>query len=223
MTWPPSADDLYLSHSPDRPLFQGDVFTDVPFVKSRSAGNPSKDPNVVIERRMVALVGYPCDIYDGGRRVKVQTVAPVVNAAKVGIPANWDGAFTYFPLPDLLGDGVPYAVELRTAGNIDVSYLTQDRRVRSLTRFGWAVFRQRLALCSTRAVIPLDALETIGAQLWDELEAWQRWCEVRGDEAGFQTWLDQPDPKLSGFPRRRALERGHYQMVRMSLEAELAS
>ncbi len=117
---------------------------------------------------------------------------------------------------------MPYAVDLRTSANIDASYLTRDRRVRSLSRLGWALFRQRIALCATRAVMPLDSLDTIGAQLWDELDAWQRWCEVRGDEAGFQAWLDEPDATLSGFIRRRALERGNYKMVRASLEAELA-
>ena len=198
------------------------MFSDIPFVKGRSAGDPAKDPNLVVERRMVALLGYPCDVYQGGRRVKVQMIAPVVDATKAGIPPNWDGAYGYFPLPDLVGDGRLYAAELRTAANIDVSYLTAHRRLRSLSRFGWAVFRQRLALSATRTIIPLDALDTIGAYLWQEVEAWQRWCEVRGDEPGFQDWLDQPDPTLSGFPRRRALERGHHRMVRMALEAELS-
>lgn len=208
--------------SPARPVFQGDVFSEVPFVKARSAGNPDKDPNVALERRLVTVLGYPCDIYANGKLVKVQTVAPVVKADRAGIPPNWDGAFTYFPLPDVLGDGELYAVELRTATNIDASYLRRDRRVCSLSRHGWAIFRQRIALCATRALVPLEALDTIGAPLWNELEAWQRWCEVRGDELGFQVWLDGRDANLSGFTRRQALERGSYTMVRALLEQELA-
>lgn len=51
------------------------MFDDVPFVKAKCAGNPDRDPNRVVERRMVALLGYPCDIYEQGRLVKVQSVA----------------------------------------------------------------------------------------------------------------------------------------------------
>ncbi|MDN4161080.1 hypothetical protein [Nocardioides abyssi] len=190
-----------------RPLFQGDVFRDVPFTKARSAGNPDRDPNVVIERRMVALLGYPCDIYNDGRLVKVQTVAPVVDATKMGIPPDWDGAFTLAPLPDLLGDGNTYAVDLRTAANIDASYLTTDRRVRALSEDGWALFRQRTILCDTRAMIELAPLRDFGSPLWAEIELWQEWNEAGQDPAAFQPWLDTHDPHFGGFTRRSALER----------------
>lgn len=78
-SWPPSPEDLYLPANGTRPVFQGDVFKDVPFVKARSAGDPNRDPNTVVERRLIAVVGYTCDIYEKGRLVKVQTVAPVVS------------------------------------------------------------------------------------------------------------------------------------------------
>ena len=90
-------------------MFQGDVFSDVPFLKGRSAGDTAEDPNLVIERRTVAVLGYRCDVYHGGRRVEVQAIAPVVDARKAGIPPNWDGAYSYFPLPDLIGEGTLYA------------------------------------------------------------------------------------------------------------------
>lgn len=50
-SWPPSPEDLYLDGAQGRPLFQGDVFDDVPFVKARSALNPARDPNLVVDRR----------------------------------------------------------------------------------------------------------------------------------------------------------------------------
>lgn len=221
--WPPEPSDYYLPASPRRPLFQGDVFDDIPLVKAKSAGSPDKDPNLVVERRLVALVGYPCDTYANGKPIKVQTIAPVTAAQKAGIPPNWDGAFTFSPLIDLRGDGVPYAVDLRAAANIDASYLTRGRRIRSLSEFGWAVFRQRRALCDTRAVIPLDALRQIGEPIWQEFEAWQRWCESGRPESNFQSWLDERERDLSGFTRRAALERGMYPMVRAALERALAS
>ena len=90
-------------------------------------------------------------------------MAAVVDAEKAGIPINWDGAFTLAPLPDLLGGGAAYAVDLRTASNVDASYLAPERRIQSLTEDGWAIFRQRMILCDTRALIPLPALKTVGA------------------------------------------------------------
>lgn len=220
-TWPPEPGDFYLPDSTHRPHFQGDVFDDVPFVKAKSAGNLSKDPNLVVERRKVALLGYPCDIYDHGRLVKVQTVAPVTSAERAGIPPDWDGAFTFAPLPDLLGDGVPYAVDLRAAANIDVSYLRTDKRIRSLTELGWSVFRQRMALCDTRAVVSLPALTAIGASTWAELELWQRWNEAGRDTTDFQDWLDGRETMLGGFRRRVILERGMVDQLRAALEHEL--
>lgn len=221
-SWPPAPAEYYLPPAAHRPVFQGDVFDDVPLVKARSAGDPSRDPNVVVERRKVAVLGYPCDIYAHGRPVKVQTVAPVTTAEKVGIPPDWDGAFTFAPLPDLLGDGVPYAVDLRTAANIDASYLQPQRRLRSLSEIGWAVFRQRMALCDTRAVISLPALLAIGASTWAELELWQRWNETGRGSADFQTWLDGREPTLGGFVRRKVLERGMVDQLRAALEREMA-
>lgn len=204
-------------------MFQGDVFDDVPFVKARAAGDSAKDPNLVVDRRAVAVLGYPCDIHANGKPVKVQTVAPVIAAAKLGILPDWAGAFTVMPLPDLRGDGESWAVDLRAATNIDASYLTRDRRLRSLSEVGWAVFRQRLALASTRALIPLSALRTIGGPLWAELAAWQRWCAAGRDESDFQGWLDGKEQDLSGFTRRAALERGMEAMVRAALERDLAA
>jgi hypothetical protein len=218
--WPPSASDLYLPTSNNRPAFQGDVFHDIPFVKAKASGNPVKDPNVTIDRRLVAILGYPCDMYQNGKLVKVQTVAPVTEATKAGVPSDWAGALGYSPLPDLLGDGVMYGVDLRAAANIDASYLTRERRVRSLSRIGWAVFRQRIVLCATRSMISLDVFDAIGNSLWNELELWTRWCELGGVEASFQEWLDESVAAFGGFTRRNRLDYGQYALIRTDLENE---
>lgn len=221
LSWPPTAEQYFHAAPATRPVFQGDVFDDVPVVKAKSSGNVDRDPNIVIERRMVATLGFPCDIYAAGRLVKVQTVAAVTEAAKAGIPDDWDGAFTFAPLPDLLGDGRMFAVDLRTAANIDASYLRPDRRVRCLSELGWAVFRQRMALCDTRALISFDALMKIGASTWAGLVLWERWCETGRDAAAFQQWLDEREATLGGFVRRRMLERGQHDQIRAALERDL--
>ncbi|MHB8452447.1 MAG: hypothetical protein ACYDAQ_18640 [Mycobacteriales bacterium] len=126
-----------LAAGPARPVMQGDVFDGARFVKAKRASKWADPPNVTAERRLVAVLGYPCDIYAGGRLARVQMVAPVIDAAKAGIPENWDGAFTAAPLPDLLGDGRMFAVDLRAAANIDAFYLDTGNRQRCLSELGW--------------------------------------------------------------------------------------
>jgi len=147
----------------------------------------------------------------------------VVSAEKVGIPPDWGGAFIYAPLPDLEGDGAGWAVELRTAANIDASYLVASRRLRCLSEVGWAAFRQRMTLCDTRGVISLAALMKIGSSTWHEVALWQQWNAAGRDPAAFDTWLAGREPTLSGFTRRAILERGMFEQISAVLQAELAN
>ena len=220
--WPPSPADLYIPRDPIRPVFQGDIFDDVPFVKARSAGRVDLDPNVAIERRMIAVIGYPCDVYDGGRLVKVQAIAPVVDAAKRGIPTSWDGAFNLFPLPDLRGDGHMYAVDFRATSNVDASYLARENRLVSLSQTGWGLFRLRLVLSLTRVVVSASVWDTTGQALWKEFDLWTQWCTAGANEETFQTWLDEPCAHLGGFTRRSLLHRGQHDQVERDLVGALS-
>lgn len=223
-SWPPTAAEHYLPDvTPHRPLFQGDVFTEVPFIKARSAGNPARDPNVTIERRTVALLGYPCDVYDQGRPVKVQSVSLVVDAQRRGVPANWDGTYTLCPLPDLHGDGVMWAADLGMVANIDVSYLNRAKRVRALSEDGWAVFRQRVVLTSTRTLVSIPKLRSAGRALWAEVDLWHEWNKAGVPEHDFQEWLDGPEPSFGGFTRRTMLERGMEDEVHSLMTVRLAT
>ena len=202
-------------------MFQGDVFRDVPFVKARLNNSPEQDPLVTIERRMVAVIGFPCDLYLSGKPTKVQCIAPIVDASKIKIPPTWSGAFTYIPLPDLLNDGVLYAVALQATANVDARFLLRHNRVASLSKYGWAFFRQRLALCSTRGLFVLEDLESGGLATWEELDLWTQWCVAGRAEADFPEWLDASHPALGGFTRRSAMERGMITQIRGLLATEL--
>lgn len=219
--WPPTAADLYLQASPLRPVFQGDIFTDVPFTKARNGGSPDRDPQPHFDRRMVAILGHTCDLYNQATLTKVQIVAPVVDGEKLGIPEDWDGAFNHFPLPDLLGDGKFYAVDFRAAANIDASYLRIEQRIRSLSELGWAVFRQRMTLCGTRLIVALDDLMSVGAGTWLETELWQKWNEGGRSPHDFAPWLDNTQPGIGGFKPRSLLDRGMGERLRARLDLEL--
>lgn len=222
LNWPPLPEEHFLPAGPARPVMQGDVFADVPFAKAKRGSKITDDPHVSFDRRLVAVLGYPCDIYVDGRLAKVQTIAPVVDAQRAGIPDNWDGAFTVAPLPDLLGDGRMYAVDLRVTANIDAFYLDVTNRQRCLSELGWAAFRQRLGLTSTRLLNHLSDLIAVGTEVWQEMTLWQRWTEAGRDRNQFQAWLDGREANLGGFSRRAALGRGMHDVVRASLETELA-
>jgi hypothetical protein len=155
-------------------------------------------------------MGYTCDLYNlqTGALNKVQVVAPVVRARAVGIPDSWAGAFNFAPLPDLLGDGEMYAVDLTVASNIDAFYLDTVNRLRCLSEMGWAAFRQRIQLSSTRGIQHLDDLRRAGEDVWRELEVWERWNRSGRSPALFQAWMDDPQGNLGGFTRRDLLNRG---------------
>jgi hypothetical protein len=223
LAWPPSAEDYYINADASRPVTQGDVFDDVPFAKNKRASKVTDDPNTSYERRPCIVLGYTCDLYtDAGTLAKVQVVAPVIEAAKVGIPDDWDGAFNFAPLPDLRGDGVMHAADLRAASNIDAFYLDRTKRVRCLSELGWAAFRQRLGLSHARVLNHLDDLVAVGEDVWREIALWERWNREGRKSEAFQTWLDQHHAGLGGFPLRALLYRGMVNEVSAALEAELA-
>lgn len=225
LQWPLSPDDFYLPANHHRPVMQGDVFTDVPFVKAKRGNKLTDSPAVSSERRTVAVLGYPCDIYNSAtwKLAKVQTIALVVNADKVGIPENWDGAYQFAPLPDLFGDGVTHAVDLRATANIDAFCLDVSQRQRCLSELGWATFRQRLGLARTRLLNHLSDLTNVGSSLWQEMDLWTQWNQAERSAPDFQRWLDEREVDLGGFTRRIALYRGMHETVRESLISALQS
>lgn len=211
--WPPRRDEFFLPASPHRPIFQGDVFRDVPIVKARAGDRPTVDPKVTVEHRSVMLLGFPCDITtSSGDLGRAQQVAIVREADKLRVPSTWEGAFTACPLPNLFGDGTLWAADFLALSPVDRTYLTPANRIASLSELGWAYFRQRLALCFTRALIVLQPLQAVGVTTWHEIELWEDWNRRGHNPEGFQSWLDEFDPNL-GFRRRVALQRGMGQIL----------
>jgi hypothetical protein len=215
-SWPPSRAEFFRAASPRRPLFQGDVFEDVPYVKVMAGDRPEADPKIASERRTIMLLGYPCDIYTQGALAKVQTIAIVREAEKLRVPEDWRGAFTVCPLPDLHEDGRLWAVDFRTMGTADRFYLDTAKRIACLSEFGWAYLRQRLAVYHTRVAVHLDDCRAAGRATWEEIELWEQWNELSHPTAQFQGWLDTFDPGI-GFTHRQALERGMTRLVASAL------
>jgi hypothetical protein len=214
--WPPTRQEFFRTATEHRPLFQGDVLRDVPYVKVKAGDNLAADPKIQYERRIVMLLGYPCDIYEQGNLAKVQTIAVVREAEKLRVPPDWRGAFTVCPLPDLFGDGKLWAVDFRTMATSDRFYLPASHRLACLSEFGWAYLRQRIAVYQTRVAIHLDDLQAAGRATWDEIELWQQWNAMGHPTERFQPWLDTFNPGI-GSTHRNALDRGMSRLVASAL------
>jgi len=199
-------------------VFQGDIFDNVPYVKVMAGDRPEADPKIAVERRAVMLLGYPCDIYAQGSLAKVQTIAVLREAEKLRVPQDWRGAFTVCPLPDLYGDGQPWAVDFRTMGIADRFYLDPAKRVACLSEFGWAYLRQRLSIYHTRVAVHLDDCQAAGRATWEEIDLWEQWTDLGRHPKQFQSWLDSFNLGI-GFTHREALERGMTHLVASALMA----
>lgn len=224
--WPPSPDEYYLPLDQARPIFQGDVFDDVPFVKVKAGNSPESEPTIDVERRRVCTLLYPCDLYNtDGALARVQAVAIVREKSSAEkIPTNWDGSYNLFPYPRLAGNESMWVADFRTSANVDRSYLRVEKRVASLTLLGWSYFRLRVALNYTRSQIRLNRLIENGEATWTELEFWQEWSAAKGTTEGFQKWYDTPSPDLAGWTPRSAADRqGMLLDVQQLMSAELAT
>jgi hypothetical protein len=219
MTWPLGRHEFFVEPDPRRPLFQGDVFRDVPIVKPKSGDRPPHDdPKTSVERRPVILVGYPCDMYNGSDLLRVQSVAVVREASKLHVPPDWGGSYSTCPLPDPFSDGLLWAADLPTTTFVDRAYLAPENRIVALSERGWVYLRQRLALYYTRTLIDAADLGAIGRATWQEEGLWEQWI-VRGlDPRAFHAWLGEHDPGL-GSTRRRALEDGRVEVLRERIGA----
>lgn len=217
-SWPPGRPEFFRLSAPHRPIFQGDIFTDVPYIKAQAGDRPGAEPKVAIERRPVIALTYPCEMYARGVLARMQTVALVREASKLGLRDPWEGGFGACPLPDLFEDGVLWGADFRTMGNIDRAYLIATNRIASLSELGWAYLRQRLSLYFTRVTCHLEDLHQSGRATWDEIELWEQWGALGRPPADFQPWLDRLDPNI-GFTRRQALERGMRHLVGSTLLA----
>jgi hypothetical protein len=226
VAWPPTAEEFYLGDPGPRAMFQGDVYERVPFTKAAQGNGVDADPSWSARRMHVALLLHPCYIVgsDGYTPVKAQPIAAVYEARSkhLAIPDDWEGVFGICPLPDLLGDGEMWVCDFRSISVVDRSYLPRDRRVRSLSELGWAIFRQRYITAATRGALDVKDLIEVGTTTWTESEMETRWQRADRALADFHKWLDAADPSTPEVSRRDVLDDAP-EAVLAWLEAELAT
>lgn len=125
--------------------------------------------------RLAMLLPHTCEYYEGqaGSRNPIRVLALVRERKNERIPDDWDGSFSIFPLPDLLGDGKYYLAQLDTVATVEEAFVTKGNRVAALSFAGWLALHQRLTHFFARVY-----------SRWGELDAGQRpqWDEVARDE-----------------------------------------
>jgi hypothetical protein len=202
--------DLYYAQSPvapERPLFQGDVFADIP-VPDVDGVTESKDaePAVRLTTHTVMVVPHPCSCYYGDTLRPKLTVA-IVRPLATGTKIDWR-PLNNFPLPAIRAgiDGIADIGELVT---IPSSWLVPSNRVACLTLNGTAWLHKRILKYTTRLMWLVANLETGLLREWDDVAVWTAWRMSRGTFDGYAAWkkaaveipvlgLNRPDDVIPG-------------------------
>jgi len=207
-------DDFFSGHtapttpSDNRPLSQGDIFTDV-----RVAGRTAVDKNghwtASIKNENVIAVASSCGMRKaGGALNDVVHVAPIKELVKVapkwGPP--WAGWLHILPLPHLeIGGKGELGANLGRIGLCGADQLTPQNRLASVSLEGMKALKTRLAEYFTRTEIPVDTAGVGAHEEWWEISLWERWVEATGTHDGYQDWLDAENPNYSPRTRRETL------------------
>jgi hypothetical protein len=136
---------------------------------------------------------------------------------------DWQGVLGVCPLPDLHGDGRMWVADFRAVTVLPRQSLSLEKRIRCLSKTGWAVFRQRLVSAATRVLGDLDDYYEAGAATWRESLYETRWVEAGRTALDFQGWLDDEDVYVPGIHAtvREALQAGEWDLVEGALEDEI--
>lgn len=186
--WYPKRDTFFAALTPQRPIFQGDIFRGVPTVfvghpaarEALFAGEPLPSPQEA-ERPLTAealregvsvrgpramVLPHPCDYSEEekGASHSVRLVARVVRIGETPYApkqvARGQVHHTVW-VPDPEHDDLgahDWLVDLRTATAVDRAFLNVDRRVAALSGPAWMAVMRRLVHFYTRTAIPLQHL-----------------------------------------------------------------
>jgi hypothetical protein len=158
------------------------------YASAKNVGENGKELNA--KPTLAMLIGHPCSMrVASGRLKEVQATARVFEmperAADWSHP--WDGQYSYFPLPKLIGEQ-DYVADLTQLGICNSAHLTD--RACCLDREGWNGLQWRLVHFFSRFELNLTSLPEINDGLWNEIDAWTAWFDLKGNEDGFQEWLN---------------------------------
>lgn len=186
---------------PVRPLFQGDVFEDVPLPTL-----PPQPPEPgMVETRYVQqramLLPHPCQCHKGDTVRPRLVVAPVELVPQgEGFRSGFASHWPYFPLEGLDGDSKVYRADLALVQTVPSAYLSPEQgRIACLSEIGVGLLMKRLLKFQTRVDHALGDVVASFHDDWVDAEIWQVWRETRGTAAGYEKWKNT-EQTIQGLP-----------------------
>ncbi|MFD5652047.1 hypothetical protein [Streptomyces sp. NPDC127039] len=179
----------------DRPLFQGDIFTDtlLPVLPRKPPGSGVQQVEFV--ESVVMIIPHPCQCYHGDNLRKFITVAPVAQVfGYENFGADRTGKKDAFALPDLFAwqdgnDGVSYIADFGRIVSIPSSYLVLKSRIACLSHMGMGLLSKRFIAFQSRVSSRLGEVMTATQHQWNEAFLMQAWVQKYGKLKGFSTWM----------------------------------
>lgn len=181
----------------DRPIYQGDVFEDVPVPKF-----PKKPPEedcieVPLSRGLVMVVPHPCQCYHGDRPRPNLTVAPLKTVEDYdNFRPDGSGAKDKFALPELPhtvdGEFVKsdFVADFGRLISVPNKWLAIENRVACLSHQGLGLLGKRILGFQLRdTTISLTGAMAYTQEEWNESFLMQAWVRQNGTLRGFTNWL----------------------------------
>jgi hypothetical protein len=197
-------DELYLatgdSVEVDRPIYQGDVFTDVPIPEL-----PTEQPEVdrldaAVRRVPVMLVPHPCQCYHGDKLRAYLTVAPIKEVPNYdNFRPDKSGAKDKFALPDLpmrTSNGtwstVTCVADFGRLISLPRRGFAIENRIANLTPKGLGLLAKRVIGFQVRYSHPLAQAMSFTTAEWHESFLMQAWVRKHGSLSGYTNWAKTP-------------------------------
>jgi len=171
----PDWDELYVARDTDvmahRPIYSGDVFTDVGLRPTR--GEP--------KRRAVMIIQHPCAMRPDGINLAQSLLVARVRPFSVLQRSAWDTNGKLMPLPDLRPS--ISSNQRHQAAFFDDTYhvhpddLDLPSRIACLSEIGTYLLLQRWVYHSSRVVVPSFDIEAMNSHVYAEADLLESWCE----------------------------------------------
>lgn len=203
--WIDTADELYLqvgsSVELDRPIFQGDVFVNVPMIKQPMSAPKKGTAEHTVRLHTVMVVPHPCQCYHGDSLRPFLTVAPaekVKDFSRFG--TDHTRSIDKFPLHDVpirseVGEALGpqnMVADFGRLQSIPSGWLNISNRVACLSHRGLGLLGRRVLSFQMRMPITLANAMAFTQTEWEESYIMQAWIRANGSLAGYSDWSSTP-------------------------------
>jgi hypothetical protein len=196
--------DLYFSAGAtverDRPIYQGDVFANVPVPVFPESPPTAGRMELEVVRGPVMVVPHPCQCYHGDRLRPYLTLAPVTVVSSYGeFGHDRTGAKDKFALPDLpyrteAGDwsAVTSVADFGRLFSAPSEWLFSAERLACLSHMGLGLLAKRVLSFQLRYTLDLTTAMTFTAAEWNEAFLMQAWTRSHRSLVGYSKWMRSP-------------------------------